>query len=438
MMLTLFLAMFLGIFVGIVTGTLPGLGLTSTLFLLYIFISWLDPVVLLVFYVSLICSVQYFGSVVGIYLGIPGEINSLISSKSGFKLMHRGHGGAALGSTAIASLLAAFFGITIFYFFVNKSIALLPLLSVKITFGIFFVILLSLVMYKYNSYLYNFYMVAAGILMSMIGYNSAGISITFNLDILNPGLSTAIVLLMIYIIPNLLKYWNSSIATIHNYLPMNLNNSIGWIFKRPAAVIRGTFIGACSGLIPGVGPIICSNLAGSFEQKLNKHKTANELIAAESANNAAIMVSLIPFFGLGLAILPHEAVINDILINQGITFNLKWLEQNNKLEIIVLFTVIANILAFLIAWPASKILITIYKKINYKNLVVTVISLVIAITLYQSYETYRFDLDFLTMLILLPLTYFLTKNKIETLPFVFSFLIGDHATKSALLLYNIL
>lgn len=437
-MIELLLAMFAGIVVGMFTGTLPGLGLTSTLFLLYVAINSLDPVLLLIFYGSLICSVQYFGSVVGIYLGIPGEVNSLIASKGGFKLMHKGQGGPALGATAIASFISASVGIGLFYILVYQSKMLLPLLSVKVIFTIFVLILTLLVAYKYNNILVNFLLVSAGLLLSMIGYNPAGISITFNLDALNAGLSTSIVMLMIYIIPNLFRYWNSSVNEINNVIPLDFRRSIGWVVKSWPALTRGTIIGCVSGLIPGVGPVVCSNIAGSLEQKINKTKVAKELVSAESANNAAILISLIPFFGLGLAILPHEAVVFEILVNKGITFNLNWLLEHNRLELITAFIALANLVAFLIAWPASKSLIALYKKINYKVLAVLLISFVLITTLYQSYDSLRIDTDILTLFLLAPITYFLTTRRIETLPLIFSYLIGDQVVKSAIFLYNIL
>lgn len=431
-------ALLIGLFVGALVGILPGLGLTAGLILLYPLLKLFDPVELLVFYIALVCSVQYFGSVVGIYLGIPGEINSLISSKNGFFFTHKNQGSYALGATAIASLFSAAVGIFLFYYVVHQSQILLPLLSVKVQWTILMIILLALILNKNNSIIYNLLFVSIGLLLSCIGYNAAGVSITFNSQLLNPGMNTSIVLMMLYVIPNLLKYYSTTDILNAKKFNLDIVKSVSWTIKGWAAIIRGTVIGCLSGLIPGIGPVICSNLAGSFENKLNRHKKANELLAAESANNAAILVALIPFVGLGLAILPHEAVVYDLLINNGIAINIEWLKQNEIFETIMIYAIVANIIAFIIAWPASRLLISLYALINYKTLVHAIVLVVGVSTLYQSYIGYRIDVDVLSILAFLPLTFFITKKRLDTLPIVFSFLIGDQVTKSSIFLYNIL
>lgn len=431
-------SLLLGILAGIITGILPGLGLTSTLILTYAFLKELDPFNLLIFYGSLICSVQYFGSVVGIYLGIPGEINSLIASKTGFKFMHKGQGAAALGSTAIASLFAASAGIACFYLLAESSEILLPLLSVKVQSAILVSILILMLLYSDNRFHTNALLIIIGISISTIGYNSGGISTTFGLEVLNPGLNSALVLTALYVVPNLLRYRDQARNQDTVDLSLDFKRNIGWIIKKSPAMIRGTLIGCFSGLIPGVGPVICSNLSARFERNYKKHGYSNELIAAESSNNSAILISIIPFVSLGLVILPHEAVIYDVLINNGTILNIKWMQEGSRLETLAGLLILANIACFLIAWPASKILVAIYQKINYKVLIVLVLSLVFSMIFYQSYLNYRIDLDSVSLLLMLPLSYLFISKKIDSLPLIFSFMIGDQTVKSLIFLKNIL
>jgi len=426
----------LGTVAGMIAGVLPGLGITSTLILSYPFIKSFDPVTILCFYMALACSVQYFGSVVGIYLGVPGETTALVSSKVGFNLMIKGQGNACLGSTAIASLFAAIIAAITLYFLLPNSLWLLPLLSAKVQAVVLSGILVTLVFYGSNNLITNISMIVLGVFLSTVGYNPAGISVTFGTDILIPGLNSALVLLMIFVIPNLLKYWNTEITTSSTKIDFSPIKSMFWVVKRWASIVRGTVIGLFAGLIPGIGPIISSNLAAQIEQRFNKKPSA-ELLSSEAANNAAIITCFIPFFALGLTLMAHEAVVNDLLINQNTLINAKWL-SGERLNIIILSLIAVNILAFLIAWPASRSLVLIYKLTSYRNLVYIVLLIVGSLLFYQSTEDLRIDLDLLTVAALVPITIIATIKRLDTLPLMFAFLIGDSCIKTLILVKNIL
>jgi putative tricarboxylic transport membrane protein len=352
--------------------------------------------------------------------------------------MHKNRGSEVLGATALSSLFAASAGAILFYLVIDRSHILLPLLSVKVQWTISMIILLVLLLNRSNRKFENFIFVAFGLSLSCIGYNPTGISITFDMSILNPGLNTSIVMIMLYVIPNLLKYYHNVQISRYNEIFTFYQQSMKWTLNRLQSTLRGTVVGCFSGLIPGVGPVICSNIAGSIENKINQHRKINELLAAESANNSAIIVALIPFMGLGLIMLPHEAIVYDLLMNQGVAINIQWLEQNNVLSKILVFAVLANIIAFLISWPASRYLITLYSLIDYKLLVKCLILFLGMFTLYQSYSDYRLDLDLLTIAIFIPATVFITLRKLDSLPLIFSYLIGDQVVKSSIFLYNIL
>lgn len=426
----------LGTIAGMIAGVLPGLGITSTLILSYPFIKSLDPVTIICFYMALACSVQYFGSVVGIYLGVPGETTSLVSSKVGFNLMMKGQGNASLGSTAIASLIASIIAAGVLYFLIPHSLWLMPLLSVKVQSVVLLTILLMLIFYGSNHKLTNIILILLGALLSTIGYNPAGLSVTFNTDILIPGLNSALVLLMVFVIPNLLRYWNKEVTLLSTKLDFSPVKSIYWIIKCRYSVIRGTVIGLFAGLIPGIGPIISSNLAAQIEQRFSKKPTA-ELLSSEAANNAAIISCFIPFFALGLTLMAHEAIVNDMLINQGTLINAQWL-SGQRLNTVVLALITVNLLAFLIAWPASRSLVLIYKLTSYRNLVYIILLTVGSLLFYQSIQDLRIELDLLTVAMLAPITVVATVKKIDTLPLMFAFLLGDSCIKTLLLVKNIL
>ncbi len=397
--------------------------------------------VILVFYVSLACSVQYFGSVVGIYLGVPGETMALVSSKVGFNLMVKGQGNTCLGSTAIASLISASAAAAMLYLLIPHGIWLVPFLSAKVQALILSSIVIILIVYGSNRISTNIVLISFGILLSTIGYNSAGLSITFGLDLLSPGLNSGLILLMIFVVPNLLRFWHIPISIGSQKFNLGLGKSLGWTCKRWKSVLRGTVIGTFTGLIPGIGPIISSNIAAQVEQRFSKKPSA-ELLSAEAANNSAIIICFIPFFALGLTIMAHEAIVNDLLINQNALINSTWLSGKysdwKKFDIIVFMLLAANVISFLIAWPASRSLVMIYRLLSYQKIVYIVLLITGSLILYQSYSDLRLDTDLLTFLIFMPISVVLIKTKTDTLPLLFSYLLGDSFIKTLLLVKNIL
>ena len=77
-------------------------------------------------------------------------------------------------------------------------------------------------------------------------------------------------------------------------------------------MLKSSFIGIFAGLIPGPSASVGSILAYRSET-VNKLK----IIAAETANNSAVMASTIPFFLLALPINQNTIIMNGIMDLKG-------------------------------------------------------------------------------------------------------------------------
>ena len=97
----------LGILSGVVAGLLPGVGVFVTMITLYPFLIELSFTDLTVFYIALVSTTQYIGSVTATYLGIPGESSSLPAVVEGNSLHKKGFGSLAISGAALGSLLGA-------------------------------------------------------------------------------------------------------------------------------------------------------------------------------------------------------------------------------------------------------------------------------------------------------------------------------------------
>ena len=95
----------LGVVGGLFAGLIPGIGVFTTLILLYPLLLELTLVQLLILYIPLASISQFIGSVPALYFKIPGESTSFIATEYGHKLFVKGHHDL-IPLTAIGSFVA--------------------------------------------------------------------------------------------------------------------------------------------------------------------------------------------------------------------------------------------------------------------------------------------------------------------------------------------
>ena len=84
------IAVLLGIVAGTVTGVIPGIGVLVAMVVCTPLLLSMDIISLLLFYMSLASMVQFTGTVPSVYLGVPGETNSLPAVIEGTKHTKKG------------------------------------------------------------------------------------------------------------------------------------------------------------------------------------------------------------------------------------------------------------------------------------------------------------------------------------------------------------
>ena len=104
------IALFGGL-VGIICGLIPGVGMLVGIAILYPFLLDFQPVELLIFYTSMVCSAQYFGSITAIYLGLAGEASSFPAVVEGYSLSKQGKGQQSILLTGVGSFIGTMFGL---------------------------------------------------------------------------------------------------------------------------------------------------------------------------------------------------------------------------------------------------------------------------------------------------------------------------------------
>lgn len=417
-----------GILFGTIVGMLPGLGLTSGLVVISPWLVTMDAMQLLLFYSCMATMTHYVGSVVGIRFGVPGEPTSLIASGIGFRLASRGHGPTAIGLCATGSFASALVSMAVVGIGMHVMLSMTWIYSVRLQFLLLMLVILALLFYRSNGMINNLLQIICGFLLGCVGYNSLGSwSVTFGQSWLLPGLNTMLVLTMLFVIPNLIiNRWQKPAAS-----GSGETASDAWtmIWHRRMSWLRGTAIGLISGIIPGAGVSMSSNLAASLEQHLRR-PASQVLLSAESANNAAGMTSLLPLLIFGVAILPSESFLLDLISTQQANINLAWLMQPyvydiSRLHCILIAMVIANCIALAISWRGANLISRIYSAVPWWVMTGLIICLLASVIAWQSLQNLRWGLDVVTLLILIPGAWIIVRQRIDTLPLMFVFLLTD-------------
>jgi TctA family transporter len=216
----------------------------------------------------------------------------------------------------------------IFMFF-NLSI-LIPLFSnfakvLILTFAV--VALISLCRSKLLGILFTVF----GLILGKVGYDNLFQTRILTVDysnLLDAGIPFISVFIGLVVLPQLWDLIKNK--TKVDYTPdwndVTLFKRIKLLLQFPYiySVMRGTVIGIFTGMIPGISYAISSTSAAAVEKTISVfNKDAKRdtnfkcVVSAETANNTASIVVLIPLLMLALPIIPSEAIIFSIAETKG-------------------------------------------------------------------------------------------------------------------------
>ncbi|MFL5136976.1 MAG: tripartite tricarboxylate transporter permease, partial [Microvirga sp.] len=255
------------------------------------------------------------GSTTAILVNIPGEATSVVTALDGHQMARQGRAGVALGIAAIGS----FFAGTVATLVIAALGA--PLTGLALVFGpteYFSLMVMGLVfavVLARGSILKAIAMILVGVLLSTVGTDleTGEERMTFGLPFLADGIDFAVLAMGIFGIAEVMRNLDH---TEHRDV---MRQAIGRLlpskedFKQSyKPILRGTFIGAILGILPGNGAVLGPFAAYTLEKKLAKDprrfgRGAIEGVAGpESANNAGAQTSFIPLLTLGI---PPNAVM---------------------------------------------------------------------------------------------------------------------------------
>ena len=317
----------IGAVLGTAIGVLPGLGPVPTIAMLLPITFGLPPVSALIMLAGIFYGAQYGGSTTAILVNLPGESSSIVTALDGYQMAKQGRGGKALATAAIGSFFAGTVTTLLIAMFSP------PLAEIAMKFGpaeYFSLMVLGLVasvVLAHGSLLHAFGMIVFGLLLGLTGIdvNSGVARYSFGIPELIDGIDFVVVAMGIFGLGEIasnLESEGDATRTVRKVSGLMLDKQD---FKDIAGpVVRGTFLGALLGILPGGGAMLSSFSSYALEKKISRNsknfgKGAIEGVAApESANNAGAQASFIPMLTLGIPSNPVMALMIGAMIIQGI------------------------------------------------------------------------------------------------------------------------
>tara|TARA_R110000782_G_C14633053_1_gene394656 strand:- start:141 stop:719 length:579 start_codon:yes stop_codon:yes gene_type:complete len=176
------------------------------------------------------------------------------------------------------------------------------------------------------------------------------------------------------------------------------------------------------GLVPGMGTVLATNLAHKLSKGKTKGASYPALVSAESANNSAVLTTLLPLVVIGVPITMSEALLVNIMERSLLEVNWSILIESGKPLWLLISVIMSLTIGLIVSWPLSRTVQTLLIKFgNYLPYLVIVILL--GTLVYVGNMNYA--LWFYILVFVVASSIGIVCRKLDMLPLVFLFLISD-------------
>ncbi len=424
----LLMAIITGSLSGLLIGIIPGMATMHFLFLFWMILQDWPAVSIMAFYISIITVSQYVDIIPSVFFGVPGETGAIPAAREGPKLMSHGMGLHTIKACAIGratgTLIMGLFTVWV----ISLLMSFPGFFSNRVMVGLFVLAILGVVISGSNRWYINIMLGVIGFGVGMIGFNhhTNHNILTFGVVDLTDGIPLMPLVIGIYAIPTLWMHV-SGMAPFRTSTIMDQQREMPMKSHLPV-IGRSSVIGYIAGLVPGLSYVLSSTAAYTFEKWWQRNNVdaeqarVHQVVASETGNSVGAFSTLIPLLLFGIPITGSEALIFNLMAEQGAVFDqgrflitfLPWL-------LLALF--LSMSVALLVSWPLSRRIASFLSKVNWRWLAVSIIVLLIAITCWTAYNMNLVALYLSVLLIAVGVGFVLKST--DTLPLVFVFLMQD-------------
>jgi putative tricarboxylic transport membrane protein len=301
-MIELILTLLVSVVAGTVIGLLPGLPIWLGVFLIFPWLDLLSPAQIMMYWLGIAIGSQYFGSVSTLLLRVPGENSSLIYIKDTFDmdqqqrldLVRQTAWGSAVATVISLCVVAILYSL-------GNGASMIEWTNSTVKFAVYSALIVLLIVTADHRRWAVMLLILGIVLADKTNQSLPTWILQINHDIAHITIFSAMIGLIV--VPELIAYRTDESAQkerLSGYTPTPLQ---WW------TMLRGTVIGCVSGLIPGMTATIGSISAYKFVPGTPTQR----IIAAESANNSAIITALLPLLIIGIPITVDEIIVSNAL-----------------------------------------------------------------------------------------------------------------------------
>lgn len=327
----LLFAIVLAAAVGMVVGATPGLTASAAIAMLLPVTFYMSPIFALAFLYVIGKSGRYGGSVAAILFNTPGTAASAATQIDGYPLARAGKAGKAMKVATVSSVIGDLMGDIILVVGVGFIAAIALKLGPPETFALYFAAFVVIASVIGKSIAKGLVSALLGILVAMIGLDpiSSEERYTFGSFEMSNGIGLVPLMIGIFVLSEVfaqLELRRKSGKEIEERSIDAGDHSLSLEEYRPCIphAVRGGFIGAGIGVLPGLGSAIAAFISYGEGKRRAKNpeewgKGALEGVAApEAANNAVSGPSMAPLLTLGIPGSTIGAILLGVFLIHGI------------------------------------------------------------------------------------------------------------------------
>ncbi|MGC3939929.1 tripartite tricarboxylate transporter permease [Roseobacter sp. EG26] len=328
---TLLFAIVLAAAVGMIVGATPGLTASAAIAMLLPITFYMPPLFALAFLYVIGKSGRYGGSVAAILFNTPGTAASAATQIDGYPLARAGKAGKAMKVATISSVIGDLMGDIMLVVGVGFIAAIALKIGPPETFAIYFAAFVVIGSVIGKSIVKGLASALLGILVAMVGLDpiSSEERYTFGSFDLSNGIGLVPLMIGVFVLGEVfsqLEERKKAKGDIKENESDPTGHTLTYEEYKPCIphAVRGGFIGAGIGVLPGLGSAIAAFISYGEGKRRAKNseqwgKGALEGVAApEAANNAVSGPSMAPLLTLGIPGSTIGAILLGVFLIHGI------------------------------------------------------------------------------------------------------------------------
>ena len=312
-------ALLAGTFYGLMIGIIPSAGATTGLVALFGFISYFinEPYLGVIFCMAVVAASTTGDSYAGVLLGIPGANSAAATMVDGFPLAQQGKATYAITAAVTASTINGIIWGTLTFALLPWYSKLIMILGIPELWAFTMLALATVAFVSGKWWFRSFIAIGLGIFLGLVGTDPETNADRYTLgwEYLSDGIQIMAVAAGLFALPELilgLKRMQTSNKSI-NELTQTIDG-LKAVWQNKWDSLRGGFIGAFIGLLPGLGGGAADWISYSATVAANPKEDFGDgnikgVVGPEGANNAQKATSMIPTVLFGIPGAKYAAVI---------------------------------------------------------------------------------------------------------------------------------